>query len=159
MEAKRTQSPANKVAEMVSVSSHHRLASSHQRPRSRHQNSTLPFSGLDAGEKNAVSSTLSTHAVSSILSKNTVCPNQGPPPRENLLVDSSSSSLLLSSQGLSDTNVYAPEMRARLGTTECFCEVVGRFARDDFARYQHRSGTITNEGVRWFWGCGRRVLT
>jgi len=35
----------------------------------------------------------------------------------------SSSSLLLSSLELSDTQVYAPSIRARLGTAEHFCEV------------------------------------
>jgi len=35
-----------------------------------------------------------------------------------------SSSLLLSSLELSDTKVYAPQMRARLGTAAHFCEVV-----------------------------------
>ena len=33
-------------------------------------------------------------------------------------------SLLLSSLELSDTNVYAPSIRALLGTALCFCEVV-----------------------------------
>jgi len=34
-----------------------------------------------------------------------------------------SSSLLLSSLELSDTTVYEPQLRARLGTTAHFCEV------------------------------------
>ena len=36
---------------------------------------------------------------------------------------SSSSSLLLSSLELSDTKVYAPEIRALLGTASHFCEI------------------------------------
>ena len=36
----------------------------------------------------------------------------------------SSSSLLLSSLELSDTTLYEPQIRARLGTTAHFCEVV-----------------------------------
>ena len=35
-----------------------------------------------------------------------------------------SSSVLLSSPELSDTKVYAPSIRARLGTTAHFCKVV-----------------------------------
>ena len=38
---------------------------------------------------------------------------------------SSSSSLLLSRLELSDTQVYQPQIRARLGTAAHFCEVVG----------------------------------
>ena len=38
--------------------------------------------------------------------------------------ESSSSSLLLTSLELSDTTVYAPQIRARLGTAAHFCEVV-----------------------------------
>ena len=38
---------------------------------------------------------------------------------------SSSSSLLLSSLELSDTQVYEPQLRALLGTAAHFCEVVG----------------------------------
>ena len=36
-----------------------------------------------------------------------------------------SSSLLLSSLGLSDTQVYEPQIRALLGTASHFCELVG----------------------------------
>jgi len=42
----------------------------------------------------------------------------------DIRVSSSSSSLLLSSLELSDTKVYAPQIRARLGTAAHFCEVV-----------------------------------
>jgi len=41
-----------------------------------------------------------------------------------LALPSSSSSLLLSSLELSDTKVYAPQIRALLGTAAHFCEVV-----------------------------------
>jgi len=41
-----------------------------------------------------------------------------------LTISSISSSLLLSSLELSDTNVYEPQIRARLGTAAPFCEVV-----------------------------------
>ena len=43
---------------------------------------------------------------------------------EDVAIGSSLSSLLLSSLGLSQTKVYAPEIRARLGTTVRFREAV-----------------------------------
>jgi len=48
----------------------------------------------------------------------------------------SSSSLLLSSLELSDTEVYAPYIRARLGTAAHFCEVVVPKLRTDTTSYR-----------------------
>ena len=46
-----------------------------------------------------------------------------PTNRVSLTTHSSGSSLLLSSLELSDTKVYEPQIRARLGTAAHFCEV------------------------------------
>ena len=50
-------------------------------------------------------------------------PRAAPPARKQNTTSSSSSSVSISSLELSDAKVYAPEIRARLGTNAHFCKV------------------------------------